>query len=157
MLKYQGMVYSACARVLGNPSEAEDAAQETFLKLARGASGITREPASWLYACALNVARNKRRSTRARQDRERKWTEMQNGEAARDWQELIPVIDECIAELPAGDRELLQLLCPQAQCSVGWPARPSPLAWRFSRARLGRLTAPSRPWSQRRRRSEAAR
>ena len=41
VLRYQGMVYATCCRALGDLPEAEDAAQETFLKLARSTGSIT--------------------------------------------------------------------------------------------------------------------
>jgi Fe2+ or Zn2+ uptake regulation protein len=36
--RHQSMVLSTCVRILRSPADAEDAAQETFLKLARNAS-----------------------------------------------------------------------------------------------------------------------
>ena len=53
--RYQGLVFSACRRVLGNAGEAEDAVQETFIKLARQAGSIRTNPASWIFSCALNT------------------------------------------------------------------------------------------------------
>lgn len=58
---YQGQVYRICLRVLKNESEAEDMAQETFLRackalpIFRQESGIS----TWLLKIALNVSRNR--------------------------------------------------------------------------------------------------
>jgi RNA polymerase sigma factor (sigma-70 family) len=107
--RYQGLVFSACRRVLGNAGEVEDAVQETFIKLARQAGSVRRNPASWIFTCALNTARDKRRSDQARREREAAWAETASAgaESARGWQDLLPVVDECIAELPQEERELL--------------------------------------------------
>ena len=40
---------------------AEDATQETFLKLANQAGHIRKNPAAWLHACAMNAARDRYR------------------------------------------------------------------------------------------------
>lgn len=106
---YQGMVFSACDRVLSNATDAEDAAQETFLKLTNHVNDINVNPASWLYTCALNTARNRVKSESARRNRERSWSEenRKTVESADDFHEILPILDTCITELPDGDRELL--------------------------------------------------
>ena len=107
VLRYQGLVYSTCCRTLNNLAEAEDAAQETFLKLARSAGTIRSDLGAWLHSCALNTAKDRRDSRRARRRREEAWLHMQQPEYAEDWRDLVPVVDDCIAELPEDDRELL--------------------------------------------------
>ena len=107
VLAYQGMVYSVCLRALGNSADAEDAAQETFLKLAQAAGRVRKNPASWLYSCALHTAHDKRRSEQTRQARERDWAQMHAIENADDWRQIMPAIDTSIAELPDDERELL--------------------------------------------------
>ena len=107
VLRYQGMVYSTCCRALGNLSEAEDAAQETFLKLAQSAGSIQSNLGAWLHSCARSAARHRRESARARRRREETWSQMQRLENVEDWRDLAPVVDDCIAELPEDDRELL--------------------------------------------------
>ncbi len=51
---YQVPVYNLCYRMLGNPSEAEDAAQETFLRAYKGLSRYDPERrfATWLLSIA---------------------------------------------------------------------------------------------------------
>jgi RNA polymerase sigma-70 factor (ECF subfamily) len=55
-------------RVLGDPHAAEDVAQETFVKVARGAARFERDRAfaPWLYAIALNTARSAVRALKRR-------------------------------------------------------------------------------------------
>ena len=107
VLRYQGMVYSTCCRTLDSLSEAEDAVQETFLKLAKSAGSVRSNLGAWLHSCALSTAKDRRDSARARQQREEEWSQMQYPESVEDWRELVPVVDDCIADLPEDDRELL--------------------------------------------------
>lgn len=57
--------------MLGNRAEAEDAIQEVFLKVHRGAPSLdaTRDPLPWLVAIAANVSRDRWRSGASRLDR----------------------------------------------------------------------------------------
>ena len=54
--RYRGMVLATCRRVLGTEADAEDAAQETFLKLARSAKTIKANAGAWLHACAVRTS-----------------------------------------------------------------------------------------------------
>ncbi|MEX2550545.1 MAG: RNA polymerase sigma factor [Nitriliruptoraceae bacterium] len=55
--RYHRRVFAVCLHVLGSPSEAEDATQETFVKLARGADTFRGDAklSTWLYRVARNV------------------------------------------------------------------------------------------------------
>lgn len=55
VLRYQAMVVHTCRRVMTSQADAEDGAQETFLKLARRAGEIRSNVAAWLFACALRT------------------------------------------------------------------------------------------------------
>ena len=56
------MVHRVCRRLLGDPNDADDAFQATFLVLARKARGIQRPErlASWLYGTAHRASRRLR-------------------------------------------------------------------------------------------------
>ena len=68
--RYASLVYSVCARELGNPELAEDATQAVFLILAKKASHlrVDRTLAGWLYATSRKIsvalARKERRRMR---------------------------------------------------------------------------------------------
>lgn len=55
--RYQHRLFGICVRVLGSPADAEDAVQETLLRLARNASSFRGEAqlSTWLYRVARNV------------------------------------------------------------------------------------------------------
>ncbi|HUS58398.1 MAG TPA: sigma factor [Planctomycetota bacterium] len=58
-----------CAAGCSAPADAEDATQETFLKLAKAAGQVERNLAAWLYASALRTSSNRFRANAARQFR----------------------------------------------------------------------------------------
>jgi RNA polymerase sigma-70 factor (ECF subfamily) len=64
----EGEIYRLARRMLGDSEEAQDAAQETFLRAFRALPSFRGEAAfrSWLIGIALNVCRNKRSSAAAR-------------------------------------------------------------------------------------------
>lgn len=55
--RYQRRIFAVCLRALGSPSDAEDAVQETFVRLARGAASFRGDAklSTWLYRVARNV------------------------------------------------------------------------------------------------------
>lgn len=65
-------VHALCRRYLGNDSEAEDACQETFMRLVQGIRSYERQGrfAPWLFKLAANVCRNQQRSSGRRRHRE---------------------------------------------------------------------------------------
>jgi RNA polymerase sigma-70 factor (ECF subfamily) len=65
---YQTVVYGLAYRLLGDPEEARDVAQETFLKAYRHIGTFRGECAvkTWLYRMAVNQASNQRRWWRRR-------------------------------------------------------------------------------------------
>jgi len=64
---YQTPVYNLCYQKLGNAADAEDAAQETFIRayLKLDSYDETRPFSSWLFAIASNYCIDKLRQTRA--------------------------------------------------------------------------------------------
>jgi RNA polymerase sigma-70 factor, ECF subfamily len=73
--RHERRVYAVCLRVLGNPDDAADAAQDALLAMVRKLDGFRGEAAftTWLYRVAMNVCydhlrRAQRRPVLRRQD-----------------------------------------------------------------------------------------
>ena len=66
--RYQGMVYSVAYNVLGNHTDAEDAAQEAFLRCYRKLPQYRSEAtfSTWLFRLALNASVDYKRRERRR-------------------------------------------------------------------------------------------
>jgi RNA polymerase sigma-70 factor (ECF subfamily) len=62
VLRHQDRIFNLCYRLLGDYGDAEECAQETFLKLFRSLKSFRFDCSfsSWLYTIALNTCRNKR-------------------------------------------------------------------------------------------------
>jgi RNA polymerase sigma-70 factor, ECF subfamily len=69
--RYQTMVYSIALSVLGAPADAEDAAQETFLRLFRKLGQYRGEASftTWLYRLAVTTAVDEQRKLKRRGER----------------------------------------------------------------------------------------
>ncbi len=98
--RYAAMVYQTCRRILNNPSEAEDVAQECFVILASTEKPIGGYLAPWLHRVAYNRSLARLRAENRRREREVRYASEQP--AARDmaWDEIGGLVDEAIAELP---------------------------------------------------------
>lgn len=119
--RYRDMVFATCMRSLGNESDAEDAAQETFVRFAQQAGQIRSNAAAWLHACAMGVSVDAVRRAGARRRAERaavservsETVEAQTGEAGAGgdamarWRLLEPEIDRALAALDKADREMI--------------------------------------------------
>lgn len=68
MQRYEKKVYALCFRMLGNPDDAADLAQEAFLKAFRALSSFNDQAqfSTWLYKIVTNACLDERRK-RARQ------------------------------------------------------------------------------------------
>jgi RNA polymerase sigma factor (sigma-70 family) len=115
--RYQRMVLATCARVTRSQADAEDAAQETFLKLARKAGEIHGSAAAWLHAAAMGTSLDLLRRKRAMQRAEYKAKDLSKlsdaagGDEASDtatsilWNALEPALDDALATLSDEDRD----------------------------------------------------
>jgi len=105
------LVYGVAHRHLeGSSSEAEDIAQEVFLRLARQARELVAHPSvsGWCFQTTRHVVLNHRRSQLRRRQRE---LAIANGphspENECSWEELRPVLDDALEALPPRDREVV--------------------------------------------------
>ena len=79
VLKYQDRIFNLCYRFLGDHEEADDSAQETFIKVYRSLKKFRFESefSTWLYRIAVNTCKNKLSSQKYRRDR--KMVRLDNG------------------------------------------------------------------------------
>jgi len=105
---YQSLVYGVCRRRLSCVQDAEDATQETFLKLAKAAGEIRTSLAAWLHACATHTAIDVARRESRRKKRE---TAVSIDPASvtvdPDWEIVRQELDDAILQLPEDERQLL--------------------------------------------------
>jgi RNA polymerase sigma factor (sigma-70 family) len=150
------MVLSTCRAVLGDPHQAEDAFQATFLVLANRAQAVRPDGSlgAWLHGVALRVAACARSRQARRTRHERRYAEMMTHSKATDrpgglksLDDLDSVLHEEIGRLPEKYRRPL-VLCylqglthDQTADQLGWPVGTvrSRLAWARDRLRT-RLT-----------------
>jgi RNA polymerase sigma factor (sigma-70 family) len=108
------MVLGVCRRALGNPHDADDAFQATFLVLARKAASVSprEKVGNFLYGVARTTALRAKAANAKRRLRERPLTDLPEPQARpRDGAgDLRPLLDEELSRLPAKYR-LLLVLC----------------------------------------------
>jgi len=68
VLKYQDMIFNVCYRILGDYEDADDCAQETFIKVYRSLKSFRFESgfSTWIYRIAVNTCKNKLSSMKYR-------------------------------------------------------------------------------------------
>lgn len=106
MRNYQDMVYSTAMRLVGNAADAEDIAQEVFLK------AFDRFPAfdgihhigGWLRRVATNLSLNHLSRYRARW---RFFSEMKSEDSDEDYATSLPAPDASLREMDGADRRRL--------------------------------------------------
>ena len=83
LLSESAWVRELAGRLVRDPDQADDVAQETLLHAVRQASGV-RSPRAWLATAMRNVLRNRSRDDSRRQDRERAVMRSDHAPAAAD-------------------------------------------------------------------------
>ncbi|MBI2424885.1 MAG: sigma-70 family RNA polymerase sigma factor [Candidatus Hydrogenedentes bacterium] len=97
--RYSGLVYGTARRILNNSTEAEDVAQECFLKLASVSHAGASLP-GLLHTMATRQAFNLIRSESRRRAREERFVELRGETVELAWNDVVPHVDAVIAELP---------------------------------------------------------
>jgi RNA polymerase sigma-70 factor (ECF subfamily) len=71
VLKHKDKVYNLCYRFMGDYGEADDCAQETFVKVYRSLKGFRSESSvsTWIYRIAVNTCKNRLKSAQYRGSR----------------------------------------------------------------------------------------
>jgi RNA polymerase sigma-70 factor, ECF subfamily len=115
--RHRTRVFAFVLRLTQNPSRAEDALQETWLRVVRGAAGYqpTAKFTTWVYTIARNVCadsarRERHRATDALEeepvDTGTPWSDPERGAGAA---ELRPLLEAAVAALPPEQREVFLL------------------------------------------------
>ncbi|HVK13569.1 MAG TPA: sigma-70 family RNA polymerase sigma factor, partial [Gemmataceae bacterium] len=128
--RYGRLVHGVCRGVLRHDQDAEDAAQATFLVLARRAGAIRSGAALsvWLYRVARSVALKTRRAAERRKRQEARAARPDVAPAAGDlaWRDLQQLLDAELARLPDRLRSPF-VLCvlagkskAEAAADLGW-------------------------------------
>ncbi|KPJ54114.1 hypothetical protein AMJ39_01525 [candidate division TA06 bacterium DG_24] len=109
MLRHQARIFNAACRLLGDIDEAEEVAQDTFVRAYRGIGGFRFQSSffTWLYRILLNLAAN-RRKARARQRRIRVDSLDRMAEGDDGWAPREPADRTCDPEQELERRELAQ-------------------------------------------------
>lgn len=135
--RYSRLVYGTCRRILGNPTEAEDAAQEAFIELAKRGHAVETSVGSWLHAVATHRALNHLRSGKRRKAREESFCRETAPAGEEKWEDVWQHVDEAIAALPEKLREPIVLRFIDGK-TQDWIARDLDVAPATVRYRLNR-------------------
>jgi len=99
--RYQDFVFGTCFRVLHNSADAEDAAQECFLRLARNARTIETSLGGWLHRVATTHAIDVRRKRTSQRKQEQTYFRIkQASQNDASWEDIEPDFDEALDTLP---------------------------------------------------------
>jgi RNA polymerase sigma-70 factor, ECF subfamily len=124
VLKYQHRVLKLVGRFVNDPAEAEDVAQEAFLKAYRALASFRGDSAfyTWLYRIAINTAKNALVSQRRRPvdfdldlqdpdqyERQAKLKEADTPEGVLLTDEIRAVVEEAMEQLPEDLRTAIVL------------------------------------------------
>ncbi len=114
--RHIGLVHAVATRCLfGDADLARDVTQAVFCDLARRAGQLPADVrlAGWLFAAARFEAAKQLRGRSRRRGREQAFYAMNEitnqAEAAIDWDQVRPVLDEALSDLPDDDREAVLL------------------------------------------------
>lgn len=120
VLKHKDRIFTLCLRMLSDRDEADDTAQETFVRVFHGLKGFRMESrfSTWLYRIAVNACKS-RMDSRAWKDRKAS-TDVEDADLEGERSSPSPaqeleskgrraLIEEAIARLPEEQRVLVVL------------------------------------------------
>lgn len=104
MRRHHAMVLGICHRILGNPHDAQDAFQATFLALSQKAKTMKTwdNVGGWLYTVALNASCKLKAKVDARAENQLEDVnvlEQPDHDTDRTWAEIRPILDHELARL----------------------------------------------------------
>ena len=113
MRAYERPVLRLCQRMLRNPEDARDAAQDAFLKIYRKMETLEKQHSAgpWVYQIALNVCRDKLRARRPAEplDSVDPWSRGEPPDAAAVREQEKRMIADGLEHLPEKERAALVL------------------------------------------------
>lgn len=104
---YAAFVYATSRRILGNESDAQDIAQECFLRLAKSPPTEHSSLGGWLHKVATNLSLSALRGDSARRRREDSFGKERTDGAEVEWDDIQQFVDEAIEELPEDIRKAI--------------------------------------------------
>lgn len=105
--RFANMVYGTCLRVLANVDDAEDVTQECFTELFESPPPEIRNLGAWLHTLATHRSYNRLRSEGRRERRERAYGAQAPAHSEVSVDDLLPIVDKAIEDLPEPLREPL--------------------------------------------------
>lgn len=151
--RYQRMVHSLAYRMTGSLSEAEDLAQESFIRAFQRLADFRGEAkfSSWLYQIAMHACLNWRTSHARREQVHRNWAEQERVAGAksspedRASEEQTRQVQEALMKLPVKQRAAIVLTVYEdmnhAEAARVLGCSETTVSWRLfaARAKLKRL------------------
>jgi RNA polymerase sigma factor (sigma-70 family) len=107
--RHSGMVYATCRRILGNPADAEDVAQECFLELLGLRKAVRSYLGGWLHQVAAHRSLDRLKAEHRRRRREERFAGAQAAGPDPTWDDIKPHLDAAVAALPREVRDAVVL------------------------------------------------
>ena len=118
VVKHKDKLFNLCFWVLGDYHEANDSAQETFIKVFRSLKGFRFESAfsTWLYRIAINTCKNKLKSLEYR--KRKKMVRLENSSASGETNPSLEIKDETQSPLSRLESKEKLMLIGEAMNSL---------------------------------------
>ncbi len=116
--KYEPMVYGTCYRMLGDPREAEEATQDTFLRIYQKINQFEGRSTfkTWMFRIVCNFCMTRRRKLATKREREETLGQEMISQTNETYRSAIhPALDDCeyvhlaLQELREEDRQIITL------------------------------------------------
>jgi RNA polymerase sigma-70 factor (ECF subfamily) len=151
---HQRMIHSLAYRMTGSLADADDLAQETFVRAYRHLPSFRRSSkfSTWLYRIAFNVCLTWREQESRRQDLHASWSRAAEPEGAPAAEDAAPRVREALLRLPAKQRAAMILTVYEsmnhAEAARALGCTEATVSWRVFAARRKLkqwLGAPEKP------------